>query len=36
MRVTKLRDDEGQLVIIANGDITRVTNHSRGVDTDES
>lgn len=30
MRVTQLRDDVGKLVIIANGDITMVTNHSRG------
>ena len=30
MRVTQLRDDVGKLVIIANGDITQVTNHSRG------
>ena len=30
MRVTQLRDDVGKLVIIANGDITLVTNHSRG------
>jgi small conductance mechanosensitive channel len=29
MRVTHLRDEEGRLVIIANGDINRVTNHSR-------
>ncbi len=31
MRVTQLRDDVGKLVIIANGDITMVTNHSRGA-----
>jgi small conductance mechanosensitive channel len=30
MRVTRLRDDVGKLIIIANGDITLVTNHSRG------
>ena len=30
MRVTQLRDDVGKLVIIANGDIILVTNHSRG------
>lgn len=30
MRVTKLRDDDGKLVIIANGDIVQVINHSRG------
>lgn len=30
MRVTKLRDDTGKLVIIANGDINQVINHSRG------
>ena len=30
MRVTHLRDDMGKLVIIANGDITLVINHSRG------
>ena len=30
MRVTQLRDDSGKLVIIANGDISQVTNHSRG------
>lgn len=31
MRVTQLRDDEGRLVIIANGDIAQVVNHSREV-----
>lgn len=36
MRVTRLRDDEGKLVIIANGDITRVTNHSRKADKSDS
>lgn len=30
LRVTKLRDEVGRLVAIANGDITVVTNHSRG------
>jgi len=30
MRVTRLRDDVGKLVIVSNGDITLVTNHSRG------
>jgi small conductance mechanosensitive channel len=30
MRVTRLRDELGRLVIVANGDITVVTNHSRG------
>jgi len=30
MRITQLRDDVGKLVIIANGDIVQVTNHSRG------
>jgi small conductance mechanosensitive channel len=30
MRITELRDDSGKLVIIPNGDITVVTNHSRG------
>lgn len=30
MRVTELRDDAGKMVIIANGDISLVTNHSRG------
>ena len=30
MRTTRLRDDAGKLVIIANGDITLVTNYSRG------
>lgn len=30
MRVTQLRDDVGKMVTIANGDITMVTNHSRG------
>lgn len=30
MRTTKVRDEEGRLTIISNGDITQVTNHSRG------
>ena len=30
MRTTKVRDEEGKLTIISNGDITQVTNHSRG------
>jgi small-conductance mechanosensitive channel len=30
MRITRLRDDVGKLVIIANGDISTVVNHSRG------
>ena len=30
MRVTRLKDDVGKLVFISNGDITLVTNHSRG------
>lgn len=30
MRVTRLRDDIGKLVFIANGDIVQVINHSRG------
>ena len=30
MRVTRLRDELGRLVIVANGDVTVVTNHSRG------
>ncbi|HHY70884.1 MAG TPA: mechanosensitive ion channel family protein [Thermoanaerobacterales bacterium] len=31
LRTTKLRDFGGQLHIIPNGQITRVTNHSRGL-----
>ncbi|MDD4568672.1 MAG: mechanosensitive ion channel family protein [Tepidanaerobacteraceae bacterium] len=31
LRTTKLRDFGGQLHIIPNGEVTRVTNHSRGV-----
>lgn len=30
MRVTRIRDDIGKLVFIANGDIIQVINHSRG------
>jgi len=30
MRITRIRDDVGKLTILANGDITIVTNHSRG------
>jgi len=30
MRITRLRDDSGKLVILANGDIASVINHSRG------
>ena len=30
MRVTQIRDGTGKLVFISNGDITQVTNHSRG------
>ncbi len=30
MRVTRLRDEVGKLVILANGDISTVTNQSRG------
>jgi moderate conductance mechanosensitive channel len=30
MRITRLRDDIGKLVILSNGDITTVVNHSRG------
>ncbi|MGC8863961.1 MAG: mechanosensitive ion channel family protein [Armatimonadota bacterium] len=31
MRTTRIRDDNGSLYIIANGDIATVCNHSRGV-----
>lgn len=31
MRTTSLRDDIGRLIIISNGDISAVTNHSRGA-----
>jgi moderate conductance mechanosensitive channel len=30
MRITRLRDDVGKLIILSNGDITTVVNHSRG------
>jgi moderate conductance mechanosensitive channel len=30
MRITRLRDDVGKLIILANGDISTVVNHSRG------
>jgi small conductance mechanosensitive channel len=30
MRVTRIRDDNGRLSVIANGDIAQVTNYSRG------
>jgi len=30
MRSTRLRDDDGKLYILSNGDITQVCNHSRG------
>jgi small conductance mechanosensitive channel len=30
MRVTRIRDDQGRAWIVANGDISTVTNHSRG------
>jgi len=29
MRITRIRDDEGKVWILANGDITTVVNHSR-------
>ncbi|MCC6446823.1 MAG: mechanosensitive ion channel family protein [Armatimonadetes bacterium] len=31
MRITKIRDDTGRLVILSNGDIVQVINHSRGL-----
>jgi len=31
MRMTRIRDDVGKLCIVSNGDITTVTNHSRGA-----
>lgn len=31
MRTTRVRDDIGRLTIISNGDISQVTNHSRGA-----
>lgn len=30
MRITKVRDDDGKLYILSNGDIAQVCNHSRG------
>lgn len=30
MRITRLRDDSGRLITLANSSISRVTNHSRG------
>jgi small conductance mechanosensitive channel len=30
MRTTRIRDDAGKLTIVSNGDISTVTNHSRG------
>jgi small conductance mechanosensitive channel len=30
MRTTRIRDDEGKLYILSNGDIAQVCNHSRG------
>jgi Small-conductance mechanosensitive channel len=30
MRITRVRDDDGRLFILSNGDITQVCNHSRG------
>jgi small conductance mechanosensitive channel len=29
MRITRLRDDQGRLWVLANGDISTITNHSR-------
>ncbi len=31
MRITRLRDDVGKLIILSNGDISTVINHSRGT-----
>jgi small conductance mechanosensitive channel len=31
MRITRIRDDEGKLYILSNGDIAQVCNHSRGA-----
>lgn len=31
MRITRIRDDEGKLYILSNGDIAQVCNHSRGT-----
>jgi small conductance mechanosensitive channel len=30
MRITKIRDDSGRLIILSNGDITQVINYSKG------
>jgi small-conductance mechanosensitive channel len=30
MRITRIRDEQGRLITLANSSITRVTNHSRG------
>jgi moderate conductance mechanosensitive channel len=30
MRITRLRDEVGKLIILSNGDISTVVNHSRG------
>lgn len=30
MRITRIRDDQGRLITLANSSIARVTNHSRG------
>jgi len=30
MRITRIRDDQGRLITLANSSISRVTNHSRG------
>ncbi|MBB6051603.1 mechanosensitive ion channel family protein [Armatimonas rosea] len=31
MRITRIRDDDGKLYILSNGDIASVCNHSRGL-----
>ena len=31
MRITRIRDDDGKLHILSNGDIVQVCNHSRGL-----
>ena len=31
MRITRIRDDDGKLYILSNGDISQVCNHSRGL-----
>lgn len=31
MRITRIRDDDGKLYILSNGDIAQVCNHSRGL-----